>query len=157
TDPLELERLLSEADARETVLEQFFSGQGVGLSLLASHGRVLQMFQHHRVREIAGASFYRYSAPVTPNLASACERIVAALEYTGVAMFEFKQNPGGSWILLEINARPWGSMPLAVACGVDFPYRWYRLLVANEETTHVPYRIGVYGRNLLPDLRNSWA
>jgi protein-tyrosine-phosphatase/predicted ATP-grasp superfamily ATP-dependent carboligase len=152
-----LTKVLREADPDETLLEQFFIGQGVGVSLLASKGRVLQAFEHHRVRELAGASFYRISAPLTPELVRACEAIVAAVPYTGVAMFEFKRNESGDWILLEVNARPWGSMPLPLALGVDFPYRWYRLLTAGEETPAVEYRAGVYGRNLMPDLYASRA
>jgi predicted ATP-grasp superfamily ATP-dependent carboligase len=109
------------------------------------------------VHERAGASFYRISAPLTPELTRACEAIVAAVPYTGVAMFEFKRNDSGDWILLEVNARPWGSMPLPLALGVDFPYRWYRLLTAGEETPAVEYRTAVYGRNLLPDLYSSKA
>jgi protein-tyrosine-phosphatase/predicted ATP-grasp superfamily ATP-dependent carboligase len=152
-----LARILAEVAPEETLLEQFFPGQGLGVSLLASKGRVLQAFEHHRVRELAGASFYRVSAPLTPELARACEAIVAATPYTGVAMFEFKRNESGGWILLEVNARPWGSMPLPLALGVDFPYRWYRLLTAGEETPPVEYRVGVYGRNLVPDLYASRA
>jgi protein-tyrosine-phosphatase/predicted ATP-grasp superfamily ATP-dependent carboligase len=154
-EPAPLKRVLSRSDPSETVIEQFFGGHGVGVSVLASRGRLLQAFEHRRVREVAGASFYRYSAPLTADLVRACEAITAALEYTGVAMFEFKQDAIGSWILLEVNARPWGSMPLPVALGVDFPYRWYRLLVGGEETSAVSYRTGVYGRNLLPDLQIS--
>jgi predicted ATP-grasp superfamily ATP-dependent carboligase len=56
-DPDRLGRLLRECDPNETIIEQFFAGQGVGVSVLASHGRILQAFEHHRVREIAGASF----------------------------------------------------------------------------------------------------
>jgi protein-tyrosine-phosphatase len=152
-----LAKLLREAEPEETLLEQFFSGQGMGVSVLASNGRVLQAFEHHRVRELGGASFYRVSARLTPELAQACEAIVAAVPYTGVAMFEFKRNASGGWILLEVNARPWGSMPLPLALGVDFPYRWYRLLTAGEETPAVQYRTGIYGRNLLPDLYASRA
>ena len=151
----ELASLLRRLDPSETLIEQYFGGQGVGVSVLASSGSVLQAFEHHRVREIAGASFYRYSAPLTPDLAAACEAIVAALDYTGIAMFEFKIDAGGAWILLEVNARPWGSMPLPVALGVDFPHRWYRLMVAGEGTPAVGYRTGVYGRNLVPDLQIS--
>jgi protein-tyrosine-phosphatase/predicted ATP-grasp superfamily ATP-dependent carboligase len=150
-----LTRLLSETAPNELVFEQFFYGNGIGISVLANRGRLLQAFEHHRVREIAGASFYRRSAPLTPELVQASEAIVAALDYTGIAMFEFKRSPDGSWILLEVNARPWGSMPLPVALGIDFPYRWYRLLVAGEETPAFSYRTGVYGRNLIPDLRQS--
>jgi protein-tyrosine-phosphatase/predicted ATP-grasp superfamily ATP-dependent carboligase len=152
---VQLEQLLRASEPGETLLEQCFAGQGVGISVLAGRGRVLQAFEHHRVREVAGASFYRHSAPLSADLLAACEAIVASLDYTGVAMFEFKRNAGAGWILLEVNARPWGSMPLPVALGVDFPYRWYRLLTAGEEIPAVPYRLGVYGRNLVPDLRIS--
>jgi protein-tyrosine-phosphatase/predicted ATP-grasp superfamily ATP-dependent carboligase len=155
THTARLALLLSACDPPETLLERYFSGRGVGISVLSTHGRVLQAFEHHRAREIAGASFYRHSAPLTPALNEACAAILAALEYTGVAMFEFKRATNGEWVLLEVNARPWGSMPLPVALGVDFPYRWYRLLTAGEETSAIPYRAGVYGRNLLPDLANS--
>lgn len=148
---------LREAAPEDTLLEQYFPGRGIGVSVLASKGRVLQAFEHHRVRELAGASFYRISAPLTPELRRACEAIVAAVPYTGVAMFEFKRNDSGGWILLEVNARPWGSIPLPLALGVDFPYRWYRLLTAGEETPAVEYRIGMYGRNLMPDLYASKA
>ena len=150
-----LARVLRVVNPEETLLESFFPGQGQGVSLVASQGRVLQAFEHHRVRERSGASFYRISAPLSPDLLHGCEAIVRAVPYTGVAMFEFKRNQRGDWILLEVNARPWGSMPLPLALGVDFPYRWYRLLVAGEEMPAVTYRTGVYGRNLLPDLMAS--
>jgi len=156
-DPALLQRTLSERVPDETVIEQFFEGQGVGVSLLASGGRVLQAFQHHRVHELGGASFYRVSAPLGSDLLAACTAIVANIQYTGLAMFEFKLNKNSTWILLEINARPWGSMPLPIALGVDFPYRWYRLLTAGEEIPAVSYRVGVFGRNLVPDLRAAVA
>lgn len=155
TGAAQLGLLLSQAIPGETVLEQYFAGVGIGISVLANRGCVLQGFEHHRVREVAGVSFYRYSASLTPDLAGACEAIVAGLEYTGLAMFEFKRSVSGDWVLLEVNARPWGSMPLPLALGVDFPHRWYRLLTAGDETRPVPYSIGVYGRNLIPDLENS--
>lgn len=156
-DPILLRRALSARIPEQTVVEQFFDGNGIGVSLLASRGRVLQAFEHHRVHELAGASFYRVSAPLQPDLLDACASIVADTRYTGLAMFEFKLDANGSWILLEINARPWGSMPLPIALGVDFPYLWYRLLIAGEESPAVRYRVGVYGRNLVPDLRAAAA
>jgi protein-tyrosine-phosphatase len=68
-------------------------------------------------------------------------------------MFEFRVSPNpGQWILLEVNARPWGSLPLPVGLGVDFPYRWYRLVVDGVETPPQPYASGIYARNLVPDL-----
>lgn len=138
--------------------ESYFPGNGAGVSILASRGRVLQAFQHSRARERGGAGFYRVSRPLAPDLLEAVERMTAAISFTGVAMFEFRiTTPCGRWILLEVNARPWGSMPLAVALGVDFPLRWYRLLVTGQETPSIPYRTGVFGRNLIPDAHQILA
>jgi protein-tyrosine-phosphatase/predicted ATP-grasp superfamily ATP-dependent carboligase len=132
--------------------EGFFPGQGVGVSILSRDGRILQAFQHHRVHERGGSGYFRVSAPLSPPLMEAVSAIIAATAYTGVAMFEFKVNrDDGDWILLEVNARPWGSMPLPVGLGVDFPYDWYRLLVDDVETPRHSYRLGVHARNFVPD------
>lgn len=155
-DAAELTLLLPHLDPAEYVYEAFLPGRGVGISLLASGGRVLQAFEHHRVRENVSGSYYRVSAPLTPALEKSCADIIAALEYTGVAMFEFRLG-ADSWVLLEVNARPWGSMPLPVALGVDFPYLWYQLLVNGVEAPQRTYKTGVYGRNLIPDLWSTVA
>ncbi|KQP23146.1 ATP-grasp domain-containing protein [Pseudorhodoferax sp. Leaf267] len=134
-------------------VEQMCPGVGIGVSVLCDQGRVLQAFEHHRAHELDGSSYYRKSAPLHDARVAAVARMCAAIGYTGIAMFEFKlDEASGDWVLLEVNARPWGSLPLPVALGVDFPYRLYRLLVHKEATPAVPYRVGVYGRNLVADI-----
>lgn len=152
SDPALLAGLLAEAEPDSLILESCFEGGGLGVSILAHRGKLLQAFEHHRVHERSGSSFYRVSAAPAPELVEACAAIAAGVSYTGVAMFEFKRNASGAWILLEVNARPWGSLPLPVALGVDFPYRWYQLLVDGRETLPVAYRVGVFGRNFVPDM-----
>lgn len=152
----DLADMLSGLNPDEFVYETFRPGRGAGVSVLASGGRLLQVFEHHRVRETGAGSYYRVSAPVTPALEGAVATIVAALNYTGVAMFEFRLTDGGAgqapgWVLLEVNARPWGSMPLPVALGVDFPFLWFQLLVDGVEAPRRHYSAGVFGRNLIPD------
>jgi protein-tyrosine-phosphatase/predicted ATP-grasp superfamily ATP-dependent carboligase/CelD/BcsL family acetyltransferase involved in cellulose biosynthesis len=157
-DAAELRPLLPLLEPAHFVYETFFPGRGAGVSVLASRGKVLQAFEHHRQRESGSSgSFYRVSAQITPALERCCTSIVAALAYTGIAMFEFRlggfdSTDDSGWVLLEVNARPWGSLPLPVGLGVDFPYRWYTLLVDGEETPSVSYRTGIFGRNLIPDL-----
>src|SRR5262249_54393694 len=149
--PAELTRATASLESGAYYFEEFFEGRGVGLSILADRGNIALAFQHHRVHEGArgGAAPYRISAALDPELLGACTKITRHLAFTGVAMFEFRRNfAAGRWILLEINARPWGSLPLPVSLGIDFPFCWYRLLVDGESPEWRDYRIGIYGRNL---------
>ncbi|OLP07316.1 putative protein tyrosine phosphatase [Rhodoferax antarcticus ANT.BR] len=146
--------LQSQQPEPDTVFfEQVFDGIGLGVSVLCHQGKVLQAFEHHRANELAGSSYYRKSMPLDTERLDAVARMVAATQYTGLAMFEFKLNTGtGKWVLLEVNARPWGSLPLPVAWGVDFPYRLYQLLCNGQITPPVTYPIGKYNRNLIADI-----
>ena len=133
--------------------EEMFTGCGLGVSVLCKQGVVLQAFEHHRAHELGGSSYYRKSAPLNPARLAAVSRMTAAVEFTGLAMFEFKLNEyTGEWILLEVNARPWGSMPLPVALGIEFPYLLYQMLVKGDVALRRTYRPHIYSRNLIPDL-----
>lgn len=150
--------LAAHDKTKPVLLEQMFPGFGLGVSVLCDQGKVLQAFEHHRAHELNGSSYYRKSAPLDPDRLAAVERMVRASTYTGLAMFEFKLDPAtGKWILIEVNARPWGSLPLPVSVGVDFPYRLYRLLVQREATGQVTYPADHYCRNLMQDLWQARA
>ena len=146
--------LATQFRSGDFIIEAAFSGIGLGVSILARKGEILQAFEHHRVHEPmgGGGSSYRVSAPIQADLLNACGKFIASLDYTGVAMFEYKQDPDTrDWILLEVNGRFWGSLPLAVAAGVDFPSLLYDLLV-DERTYDQPfYRYGVYSRSIGDD------
>jgi len=151
----QLESLLSSLDkgCDGFFFEEMFPGRGLGVSVLCHQGEVLQGFEHHRAHELGGSSYYRKSAPLDAARLAAVSRMAKAVDYTGLAMFEFKLNEAnGEWILLEVNARPWGSLPLPVAVGVDFPYQLYQLLVTNQIQSPVRYRANIYARNVVADL-----
>jgi protein-tyrosine-phosphatase len=79
--------------------------------------------------------------------------MVKALDYTGVIMFEFKMNLAtGAWVLLEINARFWASLPLCLHAGADFPFYLYQMLVEERRDFPQEYRSGVYCRNWTRDV-----
>jgi protein-tyrosine-phosphatase len=124
------------------------------VELLVTDGETLVAFQHERVHEPprGGGSSYRKSVPLSSELLDAARRLMAALRWTGVAMVEFRQDPrSGRWIFIEINGRFWGSLPLALAAGVDFPYHLYQLLVEGRRDFPSGYRVGLHARNLLLD------
>jgi protein-tyrosine-phosphatase/predicted ATP-grasp superfamily ATP-dependent carboligase len=158
--------LLPAALARvggDALVQEFIPGGGVGVEVLACDGHVLTAFQHARVHELRrdGADSYRVSEPVDPVLGAATERLVAALGYTGVGMFEFRRDPAsGRWALLEINGRFWGSLPLCLRAGADFPWWLYEMLAHGRRDFPRSYRTGVACRNWSRDLlwlRNELA
>jgi predicted ATP-grasp superfamily ATP-dependent carboligase len=138
------------------VLQRYHAGEGHGVELLMERGRPLAVFQHRRLHEVpitGGASALRESVPVDPLLRDYATRLLAAIEWTGLAMVEFRVGPDGP-VLMEINGRIWGSLPLAVKSGVDFPARLAQLYLreamngAGPPATSPPARVGVRSRNL---------
>ena len=149
---LKLNEMLPKGDI---LVQENFIGKGVGIEVLAKHGNVLVAFQHLRVHEplSGGGSSYRKSVLVSPELMKEARKFIEAIEYTGVAMIEFKLNTkSNQFILVEVNGRFWGSLPLAVSAGVDFPYYLYQMLVKGKNTFNVNYYEDVYCRNMSRDL-----
>src|SRR5437763_7927410 len=152
----ELQKLLGSLETSCYLVEAFFEGAGVGVSVLAENGKVLHAFQHRRLREgRGGSSSYRVSERVNEELRHACEKICEHTNLTGVCMFEFRWNANnGNWVLLETNARFWGSSPLPISLGVDFPRFLYDLLVHQVHHAPVEYPAGIRSRNLVLDGHN---
>jgi protein-tyrosine-phosphatase len=139
----------------ELLVQENFIGTGVGVEVLAHEGELLVAFHHVRIHEplMGGGSTYRKSAPLQPELLDATRQLLRALNYTGVAMFEYIVNfATGDWIFVEINGRFWGSLPLALAAGADFPYYLYQLLIEGRREFPQEYKTGIYCRNLVKDL-----
>lgn len=145
-------RMLREG---QVIAQENFIGRGVGVELLVDRGQVLIAFQHQRVHQPpqGGASSYRRSVPLSKDLLEASKRFVAELNFTGAIMLEFLVNDQQDWRFVEANARFWGSLPLAVAAGADFPWALYQLLVHGQRASQPNYRVGLYCRSPLADAR----
>ncbi len=136
-------------------IQENFVGTGTGVEVLCERGEILLAFQHLRVHEPlrGGGSSYRRGIPVHPGMLDATREIMARLRYTGVAMAEFKWNQAnGRWIFIELNARFWGSLPLAVASGADFPRALVDLLMFGRRSISCDIRTDLYARDLASDL-----
>ncbi len=146
--------------ASAALLQELVVGEGHGLEVLCDRGRVVAAFEHRRIHEVpvtGGASALRESAPVRPDLLAHASRLMEELEWTGLAMVEFKVGPDGPR-LMEINGRIWGSLPLAHAAGMDFGGRLADMLLGPVVVPAEPdcsYEIGVRARNLSLEL--AWA
>jgi hypothetical protein len=123
------------------LLQEFCAGEGQGVELLMHEGRPLAAFQHRRLREMpvqGGPSALRESVSLDPVLYEYSVNMLREIRWTGLAMVEFKVGPAAAW-LMEINGRVWGSLPLAVHAGMDFPARLVELLLReNDDYSSVP-------------------
>jgi predicted ATP-grasp superfamily ATP-dependent carboligase/thymidylate kinase len=144
----------------DVLVQEYCAGEAHGVEVLAHEGRALAAFQHRRLREVpitGGASSFRESVVLEPVLFDYAARLLAALEWTGLAMVEFKVGNGGPR-LMEVNGRIWGSLPLAVKSGVDFPAGLAEVCFGNvpaaDHRPHTSYAVGVRSRNL--DLEVVW-
>jgi predicted ATP-grasp superfamily ATP-dependent carboligase len=128
------------------------SGAGLGVGLIADQGRVLNAYAYRRLREfpVSGGPSTLRETIEAPELIGHAERLMQALDWTGVAMVEFKTDVReGVARLLEINPRFWGSLELAAVAGMNFPSMLYQL-TRGEPIERVEARVGVRCRWLLP-------
>jgi len=119
------------------LIQEVIVGEGIGFFALMAKGIPKAVFGHRRLREYplsGGTSSYRESY-LDQELEEQGRKILEVLQWDGVAMVEFKRDKrDGKYKLMEINGRWWGSLPLAVAAGVDFP-RLYSLYLLNAKIT----------------------
>lgn len=145
-------------DSQGVIIQRRVEGAGCGVEVLAENGHIRAAFQHERIREVpltGGVSSMRVSRKVDPKLLEYTTRLIRALRWNGLAMVEFKVGPDGPW-LMEINGRIWGSIPLAISSGMNFPVKLVHLY---ENRIHpdldLDYQVGTRCRNFLLDLK--WA
>lgn len=148
-------------DPGEVLIQEHVSGEGGAVCLLMHDGRPLAAFQYRRLREVplsGGASSFRESMPLECEPYQAALRLLGAIGWTGLAMVEFRMTANGA-VLMEINGRVWGSLPLAVASGMNFPVRAVDLVLHGPPPEETPvalrYRVGVRSRDLA--LERAWV
>ncbi|PHR95611.1 MAG: hypothetical protein COA78_29885 [Blastopirellula sp.] len=135
-------------------IQQCVPGVGVGIEVLCKQGKIIRAFAHKRLHEIpltGGGSSYRKSIPMPADLYQYSEQLMRSLNWHGVAMVEFKSENNNHW-LMEINGRFWGSLPLAIHSGIDFPKLLIDMLSEKNIPLEYSYNENLYVRNILKDL-----
>lgn len=156
-NPEELTQCMEHLAGRCAVmLQRCCHGAGVGVELLMLNGKPLLAFQHERLREFpvhGGPGALRKSVALDPKLYAYASGLLGLWNWTGLAMVEFKVGEDGPW-LIEVNGRVWGSMPLPVYAGLDFPAHYIRMLLDGREPNagDGAYREGLRARHVGNDL-----
>jgi predicted ATP-grasp superfamily ATP-dependent carboligase len=140
------------------VVQEYIRGSGYGYFALFDRSRRLKaQFCHRRIREY----------PISGGPSSCCEgiydrglidigrRLVESLEWTGLAMVEFKFDEARQqYFIIEVNPRYWGSLPLAVLSGVNFPVLHALSALDVDYEPILEYRPGVKVRFLDRDVKS---
>jgi predicted ATP-grasp superfamily ATP-dependent carboligase len=138
------------------IIQERIEGPGIGIFLLMQDGEVIAKFAHRRIREkppSGGVSVLCESMKSPPMALESAARLLGKLGFSGVAMVEFKRDRRDNVPkLMEINARFWGSLELAIAAGVDFPFLLYCLATEQKIGPSFDYKIGIKSRWELGDL-----
>ena len=159
-DPARLAQAWRAVDATmpRPVIQVVVRGRGAGMNTLWRDGKPVVWFCHRRLREIdlrGGRSTAAVSSLCDPRLQASAHRLLDALGWHGVAMVEFKWDEAtDAFWLLEINGRFWGSLPLALACGVDFPYYLYQVAIGETPEPPPSYAADVVARDAVAELKH---
>jgi predicted ATP-grasp superfamily ATP-dependent carboligase len=135
------------------MIQEYIKGDGFGFFALLNHGKPRAIFSHKRIREfpITGGPSTAAESVFDPKLKEHGLELLKKLNWHGSAMVEFKKDiRDGSFKLMELNPKFWGSLELAIASGVDFPYLTCCMAIDGDIKPVFDYKQGVRFRWLLP-------
>lgn len=148
------EQLLNASEGTRNeppLVQERIPGQTTTTVGLACDGELLAHFQERRLRTTpaSGGSSTLIRGFRDDTMLTYARTVVAEIGWTGPLQVEFVWTPDGEFYLVEINGRYWGSLPLAVASGIDVPWLHFSLLAG--ETPCIPgcYREDVVQQRLL--------
>jgi len=147
-----LEELVERSGS--VLVQEYVIGRGVGIAGLFWEGKPLCVGGHVRLREshaTGGASTYCQSR-IIPAAWDASMVLMKSLLWTGQGMVEFKVTPEGEAVLMEINPRFWGSLPLYIDSGLDVPLAAYGAFVLGNTEPRGKMREGRRMRMLANDI-----
>ena len=145
------------------MIQEFASGCGLGQMFFMHEGEVVLRFQHKRLAEWppeGGVSAVCESLAVTENseLQLKSIQLLKALNWSGPAMVEYRYDTETEEaVLMEINGRLWGSLPLAYSAGAHFAWASYACNVLGQTPLNVSYKSGITSRFFVPEIKRLFV
>ena len=152
---------LKDVHDEPPLVQERITGEEYGVEMIAHAGTPVALVVHHRIRSLSpsgGASVVKEIVPsgvLYEMLVENAKKLVSALMWEGPIMVEFKVDSDSRMpLLMEINGRFWGSLPLSVMAGVNMPYIQYLLSREEKlpETCTVPKNV-ITSRHFWGDVR----
>lgn len=140
------------------VVQEYIYGRGFGYFALFDKERNLKaQFCHKRIREypVAGGPSSCCESFYDDELVRMGKRLLESLDWVGLAMVEFKYDEvRNEYFIIEVNPRYWGSLPLAVYSGVNFPVLHALSALDVDYVPVLDYRLGIQLRFFEKDIKS---
>jgi predicted ATP-grasp superfamily ATP-dependent carboligase len=139
------------------IVQEYIEGRGYGLTALVRRGEPIAVFMHkllaeHDVRRGTRWAHGAVGAQSVeePELRHSGLAVLQALCWDGIAMVEFRRSSrDGRFYLMEVNPRFAGSLDLAIAAGIDFPWLYSQWGAGRPILGPNRYRVGLRYRWIL--------
>jgi predicted ATP-grasp superfamily ATP-dependent carboligase len=131
------------------LLQEYVPGETHDVCALFSAGEPRALLSQRRLRMYPSRGGVGILNETTDDagLKARAETLLRALRWHGPAQVEFRVD-GRRTVLMEVNARFWGTLGLAIRAGINFPLMACRVAVDGDVEPVRTYRVG---------LRYRWA
>lgn len=141
------------------LVQEHVRGPLLGLGLVVDrHGGIVARIQQSASFTWpvhAGGSRMAVTVEPDEDLADRSAALLASAGYWGLAHLQFLQGDGRP-VLIDVNTRFYGSLPLALAAGVNLPAAWHAIATGSEPPPPSRYRVGVTYRWFVADLAAAY-
>lgn len=141
------------------LVQQYVRGHGLGQMVLMHRGQPVLRFQHRRLHEWppeGGVSTWceALDERAHHDLMQASIELLRTIGWEGPAMVEYRFDPATRQaVLMEINGRFWGSLPLASLAGAPFAWGAYLAMGLDRPLEGVRVLAGLRARFMIPETR----
>jgi carbamoyl-phosphate synthase large subunit len=122
------------------IVQDFLPGEEYSVDVIAdASGAVIAAVPRTRARVDSGVAIAGRTV-LDPELEDTAADIARAIGLVGVANVQLRRDRDGRAVLLEVNPRFPGALPLTIAAGVDIPSLVADLFLGREMPVRVPFR-----------------
>lgn len=122
------------------IVQDFLPGEEYSVDVIAdAAGQVVAAVPRTRARVDSGVAIAGRTVH-DPELEGTASAIAKAIGLVGVANVQLRRGRDGRAMLLEVNPRFPGALPLTIAAGVDIPSLVVDLFLGRELPASVPFR-----------------
>jgi len=121
-------------DYQRPLIQEFLTGMIYDCCTLSKNGELKAVLTMCRVRTqypYGGAGVVDVSTKDL-EIVEYSRRLLRELDWTGPAEIEWIKTRDGSFKLMEVNPRFWGTVQLSIVCGIDFPRLAMRMYAGDD-------------------------